>query len=200
VPAAHHELQNDAMTNAAHITMLLQRWQHGDGEALEDMLPVVYQKLQRLAAAQLRRDAGATIQPTELVAEAYLRLVDIDSVDWRGRVHFYSLAARIMRRVLVERYRRRKAARRGGDITLLTLDTEQSDQGKSPLELDQLEQALSELERLDQRQADIVTLKFFGGLTTREIGSALTLSEATIKREWAAARIWLFDALNRDDS
>jgi len=188
------------MTNAAHITMLLQRWQHGDGEALEDMLPVVYQKLQRLAAAQLRRDAGATIQPTELVAEAYLRLVDIDSVDWRGRVHFYSLAARIMRRVLVERYRRRKAARRGGDITLLTLDTEQSDQGKSPLELDQLEQALSELERLDQRQADIVTLKFFGGLTTREIGSALTLSEATIKREWAAARIWLFDALNRDDS
>jgi RNA polymerase sigma factor (TIGR02999 family) len=186
------------MSNAAQITLLLQRWQHGDGEALEDMLPVVYQKLQQLAAAQLRRDAGATIQPTELVAEAYLRLVDIDAVDWRGRAHFYSLAARVMRRVLVERYRRRQAARRGGGITLLTLDAEQAGPERSTLQLDQLEQALLQLERLDPRQAEIVTLKFFGGLTALEIGSALALSETTVKREWAAARIWLFDALNPD--
>lgn len=200
MPAAHHELQLYAMTNAAHITRLLHRWQHGDGGALEDMLPVVYQKLRQLAAVQLRRDAGASIQPTELVAEAYLRLVDIDAVDWRGRAHFYSLAARVMRRVLVERYRRRQAARRGGGITLLTLDAEQADPNRATLHLDQLEQALLQLEQLDPRQADIVTLKFFGGLTAREIGSALAVSEATVKREWAAARIWLFDALNAENS
>ena len=184
------------MNNNVQITMLLQRWQRGDDEALEDMLPVVYQKLQELAAAQLRRDGGATIQATELVAEAYLRLVDIDAVDWHGRAHFYSMAARVMRRVLVERYRQRHAARRGGGMTLLTLDAEQADHNKSTLELDQLEQSLTQLEQLDPRQAEIVTLKFFGGLTTREIGSAMALSEATIKREWAAARIWLFDAIS----
>ena len=184
------------MNDDAQITMLLQRWQHGDVTALEDMLPVVYQKLQELAAAQLRRDGGATIQATELVAEAYLRLVDINAVDWHGRAHFYSMASRVMRRVLVERYRRRQAARRGGGITLVTLSAEQADHNKSTLELDQLEQALTELERLDPRQADIVTLKFFGGLTAREIGSALALSEATVKREWATARIWLFDAMS----
>lgn len=184
------------MNDNAQITMLLQRWQHGDGEALQAMLPVVYQKLQELAAAQLRRDGGATIQATELVAEAYLRLVDIDAVDWHGRAHFYSMAARVMRRVLVERYRRREAARRGGGITLVTLDAELADHNKSTLELDKLEQALTELERLDPRQAEIVTLKFFGGLTARETASALALSEATIKREWATARIWLFDAMS----
>ncbi len=184
------------MSDEANITRLLNRWQDGDGHALEQIVPVVYDQLQRLSRAQIRRDAGATIQATELVAEAYIRLIDVDSVDWQGRAHFYSMAARLMRQVLVERYRRRSAARRGGDVQQVTLHTNLQRNAPPLLELDALEDALEQLERLDARQADIVTLKFFGGLTATEIACALDLSEATIKREWAAARIWLFDALS----
>jgi RNA polymerase sigma factor (TIGR02999 family) len=178
------------------ITLLLQRWRSGDERALDDMVPVVYEELQRLAAGQLRRDHGATLQPTELVAEAYMQLVDVERVDWKSRAHFYSMAARIMRRVLVQRYRRREADRRGGGQTLLTLAPGHGATDPKTLSLDALEHALSELERLDPRQAEIVTLKFFGGLTAREIAETLDISEPTVKRDWAAARIWLYDVLS----
>ncbi len=177
------------------ITLLLKRWQSGDELALERMVPAVYEELQRLAARQLNRDYGATLQPTELVAEAYMQLVDVDRVDWKSRAHFYSMAARIMRRVLVQRFRRREADRRGGGRTLLTLAPAHGASDPPTLSLDALEQALSELERLDPRQAEIVTLKFFGGLTAKEIAQALDISEPTVKRDWAAARIWLYDVL-----
>lgn len=178
------------------ITLLLRRWQSGDEQALDDMVPVVYAELQRLAVGQLNRDFGATLQPTELVAEAYMQLVDVDRVDWKSRAHFYSMAARIMRRVLVQRYRRREADRRGGGQTLLTLAPGHGATDPKTLSLDALEEALSELERLDPRQAEIVTLKFFGGLTAREIAQTLDISEPTVKRDWAAARIWLYDVLS----
>jgi RNA polymerase sigma factor (TIGR02999 family) len=178
------------------ITLMLRRWQSGDDKALDSMVPVVYEELQRLAARQLDRDYGATLQPTELVAEAYMQLVDVDRVDWKSRAHFYSMAARIMRRVLVQRYRRREAVRRGGGRTLLTLAPGHGAFDPQTLSLDALEQALGELERLDPRQAEIVTLKFFGGLTAKEIAQALDISEPTVKRDWAAARIWLYDVLS----
>jgi len=174
---------------------MLKQWQSGDERALDDMVPVVYKELQRLAARQLDRDQGATLQPTELVAEAYMQLVDVEKVEWQSRAHFYSMAARIMRRVLVQRYRRRQADRRGGGRPPLTLAPAHGASNPKPLALDALEQALTELEQLDSRQAEIVTLKFFGGLTAREIAQALNISEPTVKRDWAAARIWLYDVL-----
>ncbi len=175
---------------------MLRRWQAGEGDALDELIPVVYEELRRLAAAQLRKEHKASIQCTELVAEAYLKLVNADQIDWQGRNHFFSIAARTMRRVLVERYRQRSAEKRGGGQTLLTYKDELgSDQQSGALELDRLDDALTELESLDPRQADIVTLRFFGGLKGEEIAQVLSISARTVKREWAAARLWLFRAM-----
>lgn len=175
------------------VTLLLQRWQSGDTEALDALLPNIYEELKRLARAQLRRDGGASIQPTELVAEAYMKLVDVARIDFAGRAHFYSVAARTMRRILVERYRRRIALKRDGGPATLSV---QLDPGSGrDIELERLDHALSDLERLDPRQADIVTLRFFGGLEGAEIAAALGISERTVKREWAMAKLWLYREL-----
>ena len=172
------------------VTELLGRWQDGDCAALDELLTSVYAELKRLAKNQLHRDGSATIAPTELVAEAYLKLVDIDQVDWQGRAHFMSIAARTMRRVLVERYRHRQAARRDAGHSLLALSA--IDQGSSKaIELERLDDALDDLARLDPRQAEIVTLRFFGGLDSEQIAAALDISPRTVKREWAAAKLWL---------
>lgn len=178
------------------VSLLLQRWQSGEREALDALLPTIYTELKRLAQAQLRRDGGATIQPTELVAEAYLKLVDVAQVDFAGRAHFYSIAARTMRRILVERYRRRGSDKRGGGQTLLSLDAGLAADAGSTVELERLDDALSDLEALDPRQADIVTLRFFGGLEGEEIAAALDISVRTVKREWAAAKLWLHRELS----
>ena len=154
-----------------HVTQLLHRWQGGHQEALDELVPIVYQELHRLAAAQLRKDQQATIQCTELVSEAYLKLTGAENINWHDRNHFFSLAAKTMRRVLVERYRRKQADKRGNNRTL---------------------------EQLDPRQAEIVTLKFFGGLKGEEIAELMDLSTRTVKREWAAARLWLFRDLMGD--
>lgn len=175
------------------ITLLLQRWQTGDTAALDALLPSIYDELKRLARAQLRRDRGASIQPTELVAEAYLKLVDAAQIDFAGRAHFYSIAARTMRRILVERYRRRVALKRDSGPALLSVQVD-SGSGRD-IELERLDHALSDLERLDPRQADIVTLRFFGGLEGAEIAAALGISERTVKREWATAKLWLYREL-----
>lgn len=179
----------------AAVTLLLQRWQSGESEALDALLPSIYDELKRLARAQLRRDGGATIQPTELVAEAYLKLVDVAQVDFAGRAHFYSIAARTMRRILVERYRRRAADKRGAGQTLLSLQAELDSPGGREIELERLDDALVDLERLDPRQADIVTLRFFGGLEGEEIAAAMDISVRTVKREWAMAKLWLYREL-----
>lgn len=177
-----------------HVTQLLQDWRAGRAEALEELVPVLYAELRRLAAAQIRSDASATIQPTELVAEAYLQLVDAGSIDWQGRAHFLSVAARVMRRVLVQRYRRRSAAKRSPLMTLATFEEDRVGAG-AEARLDDLDEALNALEKLDPRAAEIVTLRFFGGLQTREIAAALGCSERTVLREWQTARRWLHRAL-----
>lgn len=183
------------MSEDASVTLLLKRWQSGDSEALDALLPSVYAELRRLAQGQLRRDVGASLQPTELVAEAYLRLVDVQQVDFAGRAHFFSIAARTMRRILVERYRQRHADKRGGALSLLSLHSELDSDAQRELPLEQLDDALTDLERLDPRQADIVTMRFFGGMEGEEIAAALSLSVRTVKREWAAAKLWLYREL-----
>ena len=179
-------------TEKTNVTVLLRRWQSGEAEALEAMLPQIYAELERLARAQLNRDFGATLQPSELVAEAYLKLVNVNDMDFADRAHFFSVAARIMRRVLVDRYRRREAIKRGSGKTLLTLNQFNDVDSVPALELERLNDALNTLEKLDTRQAEIVNLRFFGGLRVDEIAALLKLSDRTIKREWAAAKLWLY--------
>ena len=178
------------------VTLLLNRWQSGDLAALDILIPQVYEELRRLANAQLRRNKKNSIQCTELISEAYLRLVDVNSVDWKNRTHFFSMAARTMRRVLVEQFRKSHADKRGNNQTLLTYqDDVRAD--KHDIQLDQLEDALLQLEKMDPRHAEVVTLRFYGGLNNEEIADVLSVSSKTVQRDWAVARLWLFRALNK---
>jgi len=174
------------------ITALLKDWSGGDREALERLLPAVYGELKRLAASYLRSERpDHTLQPTALVHEAYLRLQGQRSVVWSNRAHFYGIAARIMRRILVDHARRRGAAKRDGAALRVTLvDADAGADDRAP-ELIALDSALTTLEELDPQQARIVELRFFGGLTVEETADAAGISTATVKREWRTARAWL---------
>lgn len=163
---------------------------------LDQVLPLVYDELHRLASRYLSREAaGHTLQPTALVNEAYLRLVDQRRVDWRNRAQFLGLAANLMRRILVNHARDRAALKRGGDARQVSLSLLESPSGRPEVDLIALEDALSRLAALDERKSRVVELKFFGGLTTDEIAEVLGISGATVEREWAFARAWLFDAI-----
>jgi RNA polymerase sigma factor (TIGR02999 family) len=175
------------------VTALLRDWSGGDREALERLMPLVYQELRRLAASYLRVERpDHTLQPTALVHEAYLRLVDQRGVSWQNRAHFFGIAAQMMRRILVDHARRRQAAKR--DATALRLPAMRAEgeeaSARDP-ELLALDQALCGLESLDARQARIVELRFFGGLTVEETAEVAGVSSATVKREWRTARAWL---------
>ncbi len=172
------------------ITALLKDWSGGDREALERLMPVVYGELKRLAASYLRSERpDHTLQPTALVHEAFLRLQGQRSVIWSNRGHFFGIAARIMRRILVDHARRRRAAKRDGVVLRLTLVDAGADD-RAP-ELIALDSALTSLEELDPQQARVVELRFFGGLTVEETAEAAGISTATVKREWRTARAWL---------
>jgi RNA polymerase sigma-70 factor, ECF subfamily len=168
-----------------------------DKPALDSMLPVVYQELHRLAVRYLsREDPGHTLQPTALVHEAYLRLIDQRRVDWRNRAQFIGLAAGMMRRILVNHARDRSARKRGGaNIQQVSLSLVEAPSGRPDVELIALEDALERLARLDPRKAQVVELKFYGGLTIAEIAEVAQISEATVEREWSFARAWLYDAI-----
>ena len=173
------------------ITQLLCEWSKGDQAALDQLMPLVYDELRRLARSYLRRErSDHTLQATALVHEAYLRLIDQHSVSWHNRAHFFGIASQMMRRILVNHALARGAAKRGGAATKLSLDEtvgfEQRD-----VDLIALDQALKELEALDLRQARIVELRFFGGLSIEETAEVVNLSPATVKREWSTARLWL---------
>lgn len=174
------------------ITTLLRRFRAGDRAAEEQLVPRVYHELRRLAAAYMRREKpGASLQPTALVHEAYLRMVDYKQVEFKDRHHFFALAAQVMRRILVDRARARKAAKRGGAAGALPLD-EAIELG-TPKEdlLISLDEALDRLSGLNPRMGQIVEMRFFGGMTEEEIGEYLGVSARTIKRQWATARLWL---------
>jgi RNA polymerase sigma factor (TIGR02999 family) len=174
------------------ITKILQSLSKGDSEAPEKLMPLVYDELRRLASSYMRRErSDHTLQATALVHEAYLRLVDQTQIDWRGRAHFFSIAARLMRQILVDHARERNAEKRGAGVTKLALDKALSFAYETDFDLIALDDALKRLAALDSEQSRIVELRFFGGLTIEETVEVLKLSPATIKREWGLAKAWL---------
>jgi RNA polymerase sigma factor (TIGR02999 family) len=177
----------------ATVTRLLRAWGAGDEQARDDLIPLVYAELRRRAAAYLRRERrDHTLQPTALVHEAYVRLVEQHGVSWQGRAHFFGLAARMMRRVLVDHARRRGADRRGGGGVRVTLDGQTPAVEPVDVDLVLLDQALDELATLDRRQERIVELRYFGGLSENEVAELLSISRATVTRDWQTARFWLY--------
>ena len=175
------------------VTDLLQAWGEGDRAAFDRLLPLVHAKLHELARLHLRRERrDHTLQPTALVNEAYLRLVDQRRVRWRNRAQFFGTAAQMMRRILVDYSRERHAAKRGGHATRVALD-DVLDVAAPSLDVDlmALDHALDRLASLDPRQSDLVVLRFFGGLSISEVAAVTNLSPSTVKREWAIARLWL---------
>lgn len=180
------------------VSGLLQAWREGDHEARDRLVPIVYDELRRRAAALLRRErSGHTLQPTALVHEAYLRLVRQDRAGWQNRAQFFAVASEMMRRILVDRARARKMAKRSGRWSRVTLVEDVA--RTSPREVDvlDLDKALEELSTFDRRKARVAELRFFGGLSLEEIGVVLDTSIATTMRDWRAARAWLFRRLSR---
>lgn len=181
-----------AEQNDHRVTELLLDWSEGDHESRERLMDLVYQELRRIAGAQLRGERrDHTLQATALVNEAYLRLIDQTRVQWRNRAHFFGIAAQLMRRILVDHARRQRAAKRGGGATVLAINEEVAAGIERDFDLVALDDALAQLYAFDARAAQLVELRFFGGLTIEEASEVMKLSPATIKREWRTARAWL---------
>jgi RNA polymerase sigma factor (TIGR02999 family) len=202
------------------VTQLLAKWRGGNEAALGELTGLVYQELRSLAQRHLRRErSNHTIQRTALVHEAFVRLVNQQSVDWQSRAHFFGLASNLMRRILVDHARARLASKRGGGVDAVSLDeitnpTEPEDSGSSagphyaePGKVDgetdedvaAIDEALTRLGALDERQAKIVEMRYFGGLTIEETAAAIGISDATVKREWTLARAWLRRELSKGE-
>ena len=186
------------------ITQWLVGWSSGDLSALEKLTPLVYRELHRLAQAYMRGERpGHTLQTTALVNEAYVRLIDADRMGWQNRAHFYGVAAKLMRHILVDFARSRDQVKRGGGVEHLPLDEAWTITADRTAELVNLDDALTALEKLDSRQSQIVELRFFGGLTEPEIAEVLKVSPRTVNSEWSLARAWLLRELGqsgRDDT
>jgi RNA polymerase sigma factor (TIGR02999 family) len=179
------------------VTGLLQRWEAGDADALERLLPLVYEELRRVARARLRDEQpGHTLQATALVHEAYLRLVGSRHSTPQNRTHLFGVAARLMREILVDHARRKAARKRGGAVTMIALDESVAAPEIGTLDLLALDEALTELHVLDERLCSVVELKFFAGLNIDETAEALRVSTATVERDWTVAKAWLHQRLS----
>jgi len=179
------------------ITQILAELRSNERASIDELLPVVYSELRRLAGGHLSGErANHTLQPTALVHEAYIRLVGQKETEWQDRAHFFGIASRLMREILIEHARGRNRKKRGGeDKTQIALDDIVSFASQREFDLLAVDEALTRLEELDERQAKIVEMKFFGGMTVDEIGEALSLSPATVKREWTSAKLLLSNML-----
>ena len=174
------------------ITELLLQWNDGESQALEQLAPLIYQDLRRLAGDVFDRERpGHTLSATALVHEVYLRLVDQRRVRWENRAHFLGAAAHIMRRVLVDHARARDAVKRGGGATKIELSEELGATAGTAAEVLDLDKALTRLAELDERKARVVEMKFFAGMTNQEVAAAIGVSDATVEREWTITRAWL---------
>jgi RNA polymerase sigma factor (TIGR02999 family) len=183
------------------LTRLLVQWGNGNDSVLDEMLPVIYDELRRLAAYHLKRERKShTLQATALVHEAYLRLVNQREVDWKNRAQFLGLASEIMRRILVSHARKRGAVKRGGKEQRVSLNIVDLSAKQQDVDLIMLDDALNKLASNDPRKSRVVELKFFGGLTNDEVAELLQVSGATVEREWTFARAWLFKALSGTQS
>lgn len=181
------------------VTLLLAAMSAGDEEARDRAIALVYSELHLLAGSYMRKERqDHTLQATALVNEAWMRLANQDRVEWTGRAHFFGIAAQAMRRILVDHHRRRTAARRGGGEAPTLLDIHHLDDGADPLDLMELDQALEELAEMDHRAARIVELRYFGGLSVEESAEVLGISAPTVKRDWRAAKAWLFRRMGGD--
>jgi RNA polymerase sigma-70 factor, ECF subfamily len=182
---------------SSETTQLLRAWANGDRGALEQLTPRVYRELRRIAGHCMQNErSGRTIQTTALVHEAYLKLIDVTNVDWQHRAHFFAVSAQVMRRILLDRARRRVAAKRGGAVPKLNLD-ELPDVGSGRArELIALDDALNALAGLDPRKAQVIELRFFGGLSVEETAEVLKVSPDTVMRDWRLARAWLLAELS----
>ena len=185
------------MASSSHeVTRLLRAWSNGDEAALAHLAPLVESELHRLAESFLRRERpGHTLQATALVNEAYLRLIDDTAVEWQGRTHFYGIAARMMRRILVDHARRRRKLKRGGEMLRVSLTAAEPVANEPSADIIELDEALSSLSQFDALKSQIVELKFFGGLGEEAIAEVLKISLRTVQREWNLARAWLYQEL-----
>ena len=189
---------------SAEITSLLRAWRHGDPAALDRLTPLVYVQLHRMARGYMRKERlGHTLQATALVNEAFLRLVDARDLDWKDRAHFFAVCARVMRRILVDAARSRAAVKRGGQAdrvehsTAINLDLLPNPASEMSAQVCALDEALTALTRIDPRRAQVIELRFFGGLTVEETGHVLQISPQTVMRDWRLARAWLARELSQ---
>lgn len=182
---------------APDVTLLLKKLADGNQDAAGELIPVVYDELHRLAVRHLRRERqDHTLQPTALVHEAYIKLVAQRDADWQSRNHFFAVASKLMRRILVDYARQHLRAKRGGGHTRVSLEEVALVSPQRPDGMLAIDESLSRLEKLDERQARIVELRYFGGLTIEEAAQVLGVSPTTVRREWASAKAWLYGELN----
>ena len=180
------------------VTRLLARWRDGDEAALAQLVPIVHEELRRLAQRQMARERqGHTLQPTALVNEAYLRLVNLKQMQWQNRVHFFSMAARLMRRILVDFARSRGYQKRGGGAKQVSFTEALEVVDGQPTDVVALDDALEALAHVDDRKSRVVELRFFGGLSVEETAEVLNVSRETVKRDWKFAKMWLLRHLRK---
>jgi RNA polymerase sigma factor (TIGR02999 family) len=188
------------MATPDEVTQLLIDWNKGDEGALEKLLPMVYEELRRLANSRLRNQRpDHTLQPTALVNEAYLHLIDCNNIQWQNRAHFFGVAAQLMRNILVDHARSHQAAKRGGDRHKVSIDDLPELAKGQDVDLIALDDALKGLAAIDEQKSRLVELRYFGGLTIEEAAEVLGVSPATVKREWNMARAWLLREMSNKD-
>ena len=183
------------------VTQILHDWSGGDAEAPERLMPFVYDELRRLARGFLARERDShTLQPTALVHEAYIRLVDQTRVDWQNRAHFYGIAASMMRRVLIDHARAHATEKRGGGVVRLSIDDVQLPIAQRAQSLVALDEALERLKQMDERKCSVVEMRFFAGMSDEEIAEVLGVTTRTVLRDWKTARLWLYRELSVDQA
>ncbi len=187
--------------SSQNITKLLLDWRNGDQTALDQLMPLVYEELRRMANHYMRNERkGHTLQTSALVNEAYLRLVDHENIEWQNRAHFFGVAAQAMRRILVDHARARNYQKRGGGAQQVSLDEAATLAGDRAAELIALDEALQELAKMDERKARVVELRYFGGLSVEETAEALGVSVPTVTRDWNTAKAWLMREMTKGNA
>jgi RNA polymerase sigma factor (TIGR02999 family) len=183
-----------------NVTELLLEWQHGDRQALDRLMPLIYDELRRIAHRYVQREhnGGHTLETTALVNEAYLRLVGGQKIDWQNRAHFFAVTAQVMRHILIDHARQRRYLKRGGEAQQVSFEEASAMTEVRAAELINLDEALDALAKLDARKARVVELRYFGGLSLEETADVLEVSIMTVRRDWRAAKAWLYKAVTSD--